>query len=55
MVVVLSLLFIAFLFGIWMGLSFYRRATIKDTANTGVMRRYPRARTNSYKGPSIFE
>jgi hypothetical protein len=44
MIVVLSLLFIAFLFGIWMGLCFYRRTAVKATANTGVVTRYSTGR-----------
>ena len=40
MIVVFSLLFVAFLFGIWMGLCFYRRGTVKATAVTGVFPRY---------------
>jgi hypothetical protein len=34
MIVLLSLLFAAFLFGIWLGLCFYRRTSAKATANT---------------------
>jgi hypothetical protein len=55
MIVVLSLLFIAFVFGIWMGLNFYRRVAVKGTINTGLLRRYMRTRTDSYKRPSIYE
>ncbi|HMD20148.1 MAG TPA: hypothetical protein VKH40_07490 [Alloacidobacterium sp.] len=44
MIVLLTLLFVAFLFGIWIGLCFYRRSTIRATANTGVMPRYAKPR-----------
>ena len=47
MIVVLSLLFVAFLFGIWMGLCFYRRATVKNTANIPLVRRYTKSRTGT--------
>ena len=47
MVIVLSLLFVAFLFGVWMGLNFYRRATVKDTANIRFVRRSARSRTTA--------
>jgi hypothetical protein len=48
MIIVLSLLFIAFVFGIWMGLSFYRRNAIKCAAETAVAPRYAKSRTNTY-------
>jgi len=47
MIVVLSLLFVAFLFGIWMGLCFYRRATVKATGNLPIVRRYTKSRTGT--------
>lgn len=47
MIVVLSLLFVAFLFGVWMGMCFYRRVTVKDTANVPFVRRYTRSRTGT--------
>jgi hypothetical protein len=46
MIVVFSLLFAAFLFGIWMGLCFYRRVMVK--INSGVGRRYSKSRTGVY-------
>ncbi len=42
MIVVLSLLFVAFIFGIWMGLCFYRRTMVKATADAGIVTRYSR-------------
>ncbi|QNI33807.1 hypothetical protein H7849_07775 [Alloacidobacterium dinghuense] len=48
MIVVLSLLFVAFLFGIWMGLGFYRRITLKATANGRVATRYAKSGTRPY-------
>jgi hypothetical protein len=47
MIVVLSLLFIAFVFGIWMGLCYYRRATVKATGSLPIARRYSKSRTGT--------
>jgi len=44
MIVVFSLLFVAFLFGIWMGLCFYRRTTVKAAVEPCVVARYPARR-----------
>jgi len=48
MIVVLSLLLIAFLVGIWLGRGFYRRVTAKATAKTATLPRFTRSRTNIY-------
>ena len=48
MIVLLTLLFVAFLFGMWMGLCFYRRSTVKATSNTGAMPRYAKSRPHGY-------
>lgn len=40
MIVLLFLLFAAFLVGIWMGLCFYRRTTAKATTDTGGFSRF---------------
>ncbi len=49
MIVLLSLLLIAFIFGIWMGLCFYRRITVKVSADA-IVPRYPKSRTHTYQG-----
>jgi hypothetical protein len=49
MIVLLSLLLIAFIFGIWMGLCFYRRITVKVSADA-IAPRYPKSRTHTYQG-----
>jgi hypothetical protein len=46
MIIVLSLLFLAFVFGIWMGLGFYRRSTVKDTGRIPIVRRYAKSRSD---------
>lgn len=48
MVIILSLLLIAFVFGIRMGLSFYRRNIVKCAAENAVTPRYVKSRTNTY-------
>lgn len=48
MIVVLSLLFVAFLFGIWMGMCFYRRVTVKNTASIPIVRRYTGSHTETF-------
>ncbi|HLH35397.1 MAG TPA: hypothetical protein VKX41_12030 [Alloacidobacterium sp.] len=50
MIVLLSLLLVAFLFGIWMGLSFYRRVAIKSTVNIPITRRFAKTRSGTYQG-----
>ena len=50
MIVLLSLLFIAFIFGIWMGLRCYRQSTVKVSTDTAVVPRYPKSRTHTYQG-----
>ena len=50
MIVLLSLLLIAFIFGIWMGLCFYRRIAVKVSADTAIVPRYPKSRTHTYQG-----
>ncbi len=44
MVVLLTLLFVAFLFGMWIGLCFYRRSMVRATSNVRVMSRYAKSR-----------
>jgi hypothetical protein len=50
MIILLSLFLVAFLFGIWMGLSFYRRMTIKSAVNVPVTRRFAKPRSSTYQG-----
>ena len=47
MIIVFSLLFFAFLFGVWMGLCFYRRATVKATGNIPIVSHYSKSRTGT--------
>jgi hypothetical protein len=47
MIIVFSLLFFAFLFGVWMGLCFYRRATVKATGNIPNVSNYSKSRTGT--------
>jgi hypothetical protein len=48
MIIVFTLLFVAFLVGIWMGLCFYRRSSVKATADTAIVPRYTESRTRRY-------
>jgi hypothetical protein len=50
MVVVLSLLFIAFIFGIWMGLWCYRQSTVKVSTDNAIVPRHTKSRTHTYRG-----
>ena len=48
MIVLLTLLFAAFVFGMWIGLCFYRRSMVRATSNVRLISRYAKSRSDTY-------